>query len=581
MYIESISVENYRSIGNNPPLKVKLGNLTVISGANDSGKTSFLISSYIGAFLMNGVSFNKDTYIKRLSSLEGSRFFDEEKGPLDTEQLVTFAIKLHSSEVNTIIKYIFKNEAIQSSSSLLNSGNKEFSEETLRQYFESNNMFFKVSLNSTASYSFSEMIDFSDFSSSIFDFFGFEEASDLRAFPRYFLELIIKALNLSTKVTSLTTLFVPSQTRDKLFNYNLEEHDNDNVITSELITFFKDLRTEKRRRNGDYTKFIKYCKDVFPELQSIDIGNPVDGFIEEDLFITWKKNGRNHYQPLNRSGTGITNIIYIISKLLRSYTDMNIVFIDEPENGLHPKLQVRFMRLLKQLSKEFNVQWIISTHSPFIMQKLKDEDKLYLLEHNGTSTVGRAIDPGRKEDVFYALGAYLPLTLAANGIIFVEGRTEVTVLSILLNKVGIDIEKDNILLIPLGGENLFNIEPIDIKKIHDKSMVIIDSDLQKSEKQGGNIKQVKLNYEKACNEADLKCLLIREYRTIENMYPKEILSKVLNKQNVLEHDNFGSISDIPDRKKVSIGEQVAEEMSREQAEQFPLIKEILNWWNNN
>ncbi|KSU85155.1 hypothetical protein AS030_06450 [Fictibacillus enclensis] len=142
---------------------------------------------------------------------------------------------------------------------------------------------------------------------------------------------------------------------------------------------------------------------------------------------------------------------------------------------------------------------------------------------------GRPIEFERKEEAFHALGAYLPLSLTANGIIFVEGQTEVKVLSILLNKVGIDIEREGVLIIPLGGENLFVIDPRDIKKIHEKSIVVIDSDLVKSEQAGGSVKKSKVQYEEACQKADVNCILLREFRTIENLYPKDVLAKVLKK----------------------------------------------------
>jgi predicted ATP-dependent endonuclease of OLD family len=242
---------------------------------------------------------------------------------------------------------------------------------------------------------------------------------------------------------------------------------------------------------------------------------------------------------------------------------------------------MRFVSLLKKLTREFKVKIIISTHSPFIMQKLKGNDKLHLIEHNGKQTIGRSIEFEKKEEAFHALGAYLPLSLTANGIIFVEGQTEVKVLSILLNKIGLDIERNGILIIPLGGENLFAINPRDIKKVHEKSIVIIDSDLATSQQTGGSIKKSKTDYENACINADVHCVLIREYRTIENVYPKDILANILNiSETELTHGNFGEIPQIPDRSKVSIGEKVATEMTQEQALQFPLVIKILEWWES-
>ncbi len=109
-------------------------------------------------------------------------------------------------------------------------------------------------------------------------------------------------------------------------------------------------------------------------------------------------------------------------------------------------------------------------------------------------------------------------------------------------------------------------------------MVIIDSDLPKSEAEGGNIKQVKSDYKNECIENNVEFLMIKDYRTLENMYPKEILADVLGeKVETLDYKNFDEVPGI--RNKIKVGEEVANKMSKEEAERFPLIKEIKKWWS--
>lgn len=97
-------------------------------------------------------------------------------------------------------------------------------------------------------------------------------------------------------------------------------------------------------------------------------------------------------------------------------------------------LQKRFIRLLRKISHEFPIKWVLATHSPFILQSLKGKEKLYLIKHDGIQTHCQDIDIASKEVVFNTLGAYLPLALSAQGVIFAEGQTEVKVLTILLEK---------------------------------------------------------------------------------------------------------------------------------------------------
>ncbi|QKH04892.1 hypothetical protein FOC93_01565 (plasmid) [Bacillus cereus] len=74
--------------------------------------------------------------------------------------------------------------------------------------------------------------------------------------------------------------------------------------------------------------------------------------------------------------------------------------------------------------------------------------------------------------------------------------------------------------------------------------------------------------------------MLKEYRTLENMYQNNILAEVLNKE--IETLNCGAYDVVPgitERNKVAIGESVANTMSKEAAENFPLIKEIKRWWS--
>jgi hypothetical protein len=347
----------------------------------------------------------------------------------------------------------------------------------------------------------------------------------------------------------------------------------------ELVKFVENISKETERKLGKLKQFLEYIRILFPDVERLEVNEPTGGFPEKDVFVVWKTNGIERYQPLSRSGTGISNSLYMVSKLLTGYTSQSIAFIDEPENGLHPNLQIRFIRLLKRLSNDFSVQWLVGTHSPFIMQNLKHRDVLMLMEHNGHQSTCRQIDITQKQDVLHALGAYLPFMLNSNGVIFVEGATESRILSILLPKAGLDIDSLQIVIVPLGGENLFQVEPKDLKKIHEKALVIIDSDLDRPVSSGGSIKQSKKDYREKCKEADIKFVMPIEFRTLENMYPKRAIAAVLGVYDQqLTYDNYSDIPEIKDDAKVKIGEMVASEMTHDEAKEFPLVQSILEWW---
>lgn len=55
-----------------------------------------------------------------------------------------------------------------------------------------------------------------------------------------------------------------------------------------------------------------------------------------------------------------------------------VFVIDEPELHLHPDLQSKILTYLRSLSKDTNIQFIVSTHSPTILDQALD-DELYVL----------------------------------------------------------------------------------------------------------------------------------------------------------------------------------------------------------
>lgn len=89
----------------------------------------------------------------------------------------------------------------------------------------------------------------------------------------------------------------------------------------------------------------------------------------------------------------------ILLKLLENgdIQDGSIIVLDEPEIHLHPSWQLKFAELLVLLQKEFNLNIVLATHSPYFMNALQvysakheiaDKTKYYLAELNEE---GRAV----------------------------------------------------------------------------------------------------------------------------------------------------------------------------------------------
>ncbi|PGV81857.1 MULTISPECIES: ATP-dependent nuclease [Bacillus cereus group] len=562
MYIHSIEISNFRSIGSNPPLKLDISNINVLSGINDTGKTSVLLASFIGLNNIRGVMNSSELMIG--SSHRKGYILEEGK------QIIKVAFKCTEEDKEKILEYLNQNESLKKRLQNFKEQGIIIEENKVKEFIVNAVITMKIPLTGGLLFSYDDYIDFECWHKYVRNFFGYEKDFD---FSNFLYRTISTITELERSVKWMKCLYVPGVTRSHEQLLITEEDRK-----SQLINFFKEICSEKGKTSGKYFTFMEYFKILLPTLERFEINISEGEEKSEDIFFTWQTNEGVKYQPLSRSGDGIYNAIFLVAKVLNNFDAMNIVFIDEPEIGLHPMLQQRFIKLLRKLSREFPIQWVLATHSPFILQSLKDNEKLYLIKHDGDQTNCQDIDIDNKGLVFSTLGAYLPLALSAKGIIFVEGQTEVTVLTLLLDRVGLNIERERILIIPLGGENLFQIAAKDLKKLHEKSMVIIDSDLSKPQEEGGNIKKIKLDYQAECEENNVEFLMIKDYRTLENMYPKDVLAEVLGKEvETLDYGNFDEVPGI--RNKIKVGEEVANKMSKEEAERFPLIKEIQKWWN--
>ena len=82
-------------------------------------------------------------------------------------------------------------------------------------------------------------------------------------------------------------------------------------------------------------------------------------------------------------GFGISKLIPLILSIQPEYDRVNsegfkeaiyapvIIIIEEPESNLHPALQSKLADLFVDLSKRFNIQFIIETHSEYLIRKLQ------------------------------------------------------------------------------------------------------------------------------------------------------------------------------------------------------------------
>jgi hypothetical protein len=94
---------------------------------------------------------------------------------------------------------------------------------------------------------------------------------------------------------------------------------------------------------------------------------------------------------LDASSGGIMTIIDVAWRIYMFSRDKQnfVVVMDEPENHLHPSMQRSLMRRL--LGAFPNAQFVIATHSPFMVSSVRDSN-VFVLRYKG-STTDRALSP--------------------------------------------------------------------------------------------------------------------------------------------------------------------------------------------
>jgi len=83
-----------------------------------------------------------------------------------------------------------------------------------------------------------------------------------------------------------------------------------------------------------------------------------------------------------------------ISELLQFEQPKNsLLLIDEIETSLHPRAQRRLIRDLANLCRERDLQIILTTHSPYVLEELPPEARSYILTSGGKKIIMSGVSP--------------------------------------------------------------------------------------------------------------------------------------------------------------------------------------------
>jgi putative ATP-dependent endonuclease of the OLD family len=170
----------------------------------------------------------------------------------------------------------------------------------------------------------------------------------------------------------------------------------------------------------------------------------------------------NPIPDLSSSGLGYNNLLYIATVLAHLETAPNdecpILLVEEPEAHLHPQLTVLLGEYLRSKIKSSNPpQTLLSTHSPTLASYVKPSQisVLFKTPTNGLVQCNSLADVELEEKEERQLQRMLDITRATlyfcKGLVLVEGISEALIIPELARRVGYDLRKSHVSVIPICG----------------------------------------------------------------------------------------------------------------------------------
>ena len=581
MKITKIEINHFRAL-ENFALSIE-EDLSVIIGKNNTGKTSLL--SILDRFLGESKSsfefhdFNKKYLASKFPFNQEEVLSAEEYDPFyisltmhieynETDYIGNLAklfMSLDPKDKTAIIRfeYVMTYElylsAVKDYATYCSKAGKK--KRTIREYIEKNHSkYFKQIIKSVNPADTEEYVEI-------------KEKSDVQRIINF---KYIKAIR---DVSNLDEAKAKSQTLSKLAVKYCEARRQETLDESLLDDVLKESDVKLDQ------SYKKIFKDVITDIERFSYGKgeakisvksmlSASTLIKENANVVYSK--ETEFLPEEYNGLGYMNlfamIFYIniqidefrkITKASQTPSDINLLYIEEPEAHTHPQMQYVFIKNIqaklqegrkgKEGEDEINLQMILSSHSSHIVyqsdfEKIKffyrENDAIYSKNLSDLKT--EMIDSGDDgENRFRFLKQYLTLERSelffADKVIFVEGDTERILINAMMQKTDI-ANKDTDGYVPLMSQNISVVEVGAYSHIFDefisylgiKALIITDIDSTK-----GKIASNGRTYYEACKVSSGEATSNASLKHYFNNIPFDKLKSLKKSEKVLTKNAEG------------------------------------------
>lgn len=379
---------NLENLGPLKKAELELGNLTIITGENNSGKTyiSYSLYGFLKYWYSNAKQLPLSNEIK--------------------EFINTGVVNIELTRLYPIVKRnlnILSNDFRRSLNRLFSASENEFAASKIKVRLINDIDLLKFQATVKVAVQKTNILTcFKKKNSSILEI-KFAKKDVNKEVPAYVYEEAINEIIYRVILgQNLPNPHVITAERTGINIFQNELDINKNVLFEKIL---ESTKTKSRFNPFEFTRDVLYrysqpIKDSIDVIRDLDSIFKKNGYIAKkhpeiiryfELFsgisyqkinsqylFSYKKGTKKEYLPLYLGSTSVRALfdLYIYLKFLSKEND--ILIIDEPELNLHPKLQVNIAKLLAMLVNS-GISVFITTHSDYLMKELNN---LLMLENS-------------------------------------------------------------------------------------------------------------------------------------------------------------------------------------------------------
>ena len=213
---------------------------------------------------------------------------------------------------------------------------------------------------------------------------------------------------LNTEIVYIDDPFILDDLTDELFVRNAIKNTDYNTIYNHK-NYLKYKLIQKKGSLVDEIILNSKLEKFYLKLNELFEGDII--LSNRGNYVYRRKNKGNELNLINLSAGlksfAVLKMLFINNTLQENGT----IILDEPEIHLHPEWQIKFAELIVLLQKEFKMNILLTTHSPYFLKavqvyskkyKISNKCKYYMSELDGEQAI--LVDKTNKtDDLFYKL----------------------------------------------------------------------------------------------------------------------------------------------------------------------------------